>query len=134
LGAFGGGQHKIDECYSTEMALSEGWASFFSAWVSIDLKDPDAKFEYMVPRRAPIQIENIPSDVCRGETNEWRVSSFFWDLVDLHMDGETAEESFARAWNPLLNQGVNSPREARKKLEAAGIDAELIQVLWGQNF
>jgi len=77
MGSFGGGYHRIDECYSTTLALSEGWASFFSAWLSLDLSDPDAKFEYMVPRRAPLQVEHIPADVCKGQKNEWRVYGFF---------------------------------------------------------
>ncbi len=134
IGAFGGGQHKIDECYSPELALSEGWASFFSAWVTLDLADADAHFEFMVPRRAPIRIENVPLDVCRGERNEWRVSSFFWDLVDLHADGETSTESFARIWNTLLNKNVSKTSAARVQLEKAGFDAALMATVWDLNF
>ncbi len=69
IGAFGGGQHYIDQCYTGALAFSEGWASFFSAWMNLGLADPDAQFEYMVKRRAPIRFENIPSDVCRKSTN-----------------------------------------------------------------
>lgn len=83
-----GGQHKIDECYQDTLALSEGFASFFSAAVQLDKNDPDARFDqYLVPRRAPIRIENVPEDVCAGPANEWRVSSVFWDVFDSHEDG-----------------------------------------------
>jgi hypothetical protein len=134
LGRFGGGQHKIDECYSTALALSEGWASFFSAWISINPNDPDAKFEYMVPRRAPIRFETIPADVCKGETNEWRVTGFFWDLVDLHQDGEAMNESFARLWNAMKGSRVGSASEAMIRLEKAGIDINGLRGTWTLNF
>lgn len=84
-----GGQHKIDDCYHDTLALSEGFASFFSAAVHLDKNDPDARFDqYLVPRRAPIRIENVPDDVCAGPANEWRVSSVFWDAYDTHRDGQ----------------------------------------------
>lgn len=134
LGRFGGGEHKIDECYSDTLALSEGWASFFSGWVSVNLADPDAKFEYMVPRRAPIRFENIPADVCKGENNEWRVTGFFWDLVDLHQDGETMSESFARLWNAMKGTHVSSASEAMARLQKAGINANGLRTVWSLNF
>jgi hypothetical protein len=134
LGRFGGGQHKIDACYSAALALSEGWASFFSAWVSLNPNDPDAKFEYMVPRRAPIRFENIPADVCQGETNEWRVTGYFWDLIDLHQDGETMNESFARLWNAMKGSRVGSASEAMIRLEKAGIDVAGLRTTWNLNF
>jgi hypothetical protein len=134
LGRFGGGSHKIDECYSKTLALSEGWASFFSGWVSVSLADPDAKFEYMVPRRAPIQFENIPADVCKGESNEWRVTGFFWDMIDLHQDGETMNESFARLWNALKGSRVSTASEAMLQLEKSGIDANNLRTVWNLNF
>jgi hypothetical protein len=134
LGRFGGGEHKIDECYSNTLALSEGWASFFSGWVSVNLADPDAKFEYMVPRRAPIRFENIPADVCKGENNEWRVTGFFWDLIDLHQDGEAMSESFARLWNAMKGSHVSSASEAMLRLEQAGIDVNGLRLVWSLNF
>lgn len=134
LGQFGGGQHKIDECYSETLALSEGWASFFSAWLAVDPNDPDAKFEFMVPRRAPIRFETVPEDVCRGSRNEWRVTGFFWDLYDLNADDETANESFGRLWKTMLNTQVGSARDARKKFQAAGMDPDLIDLVWRLNF
>ena len=39
IGDFGGGSHKIDQCYSDALALSEGWATYFSAWVSLNPND-----------------------------------------------------------------------------------------------
>lgn len=134
LGHFGGGEHKIDECYSKTLALSEGWASFFSGWVSVNLADPDAKFEYMVPRRAPIRFENIPADVCKGESNEWRVTGFFWDLIDLHQDGETMNESFARLWNAMKGSHVSTTSEAMIRLQQAGIDTNGLRLVWSLNF
>jgi hypothetical protein len=134
VGSFGGGQHKIDECYSNALALSEGWASYFSGWVSVGLDDPDARFEYMVPRRAPIRFENVPEDVCKGPTNEWRVTSFFWDLIDLNADGESAEEAFARVWRALARSGSRSVTDAAAKLERAGIAKDLVDLAWALNF
>lgn len=134
IGQFGGGQHRIDECYSTSLALSEGWASYFAGWVRLGLDDADARFEYMVPRRAPIRFETIPEDVCQGETNEWRVIGFFWDLIDLHADGESGAEAFARVWQALAGSNVGSANGARKRLEAAGFDPALVQLIWELNF
>jgi hypothetical protein len=85
---FGGGQHYIDRCYDPTIAWSEGVASFISAIISIDPDDADAKFEFMVPRRAPLRYESVPADVCEGQTNEWRVGAACWDLFDTHNDGD----------------------------------------------
>lgn len=134
LGDMPGGFHKIDECYSAGLALSEGWASYFSAWISLNLADSDARFEYLVPRRAPIRIENIPEDVCAGQKNEWRVSGFFWDLIDLHADAESAQESFTRIWNAIHRRSVPSAEEAAIQLERAGLSRELLKRVWVQNF
>ncbi len=134
IGTSPGGEHKIDECYSAALALSEGWASFFSAWLSVDPADPDAKFEYMVPRRAPLRFETIPSDVCRGEKNEWRVTGFFWDLLDLHDDGETANETFAQLWNPLLRSDIRTTSDAAARLKANGVDPAIVDLVWKLNF
>jgi hypothetical protein len=134
VGKFGGGPHRIDECYSEALALSEGWASYFSAWVQVDLADPDARFEFMVPRRAPIRIENVPTDVCDGQTNEWRVSSFFWDLIDLNDDHENSSEAFAKIWNALLNSNSNNAREAARTLQSHGISEATLEVAWLLNF
>ena len=134
LGRMGGGAHKIDECYSTTLALSEGWASFFSAWVMIDLNDHDAKFPYMVQRRAPIRIENVPSDVCAKETNEWRVTSFFWDLIDLNNDAEAIELAFPVAWEAMRDQGFGSLSQIVQELERRGTSREWLNIVWALNF
>ncbi len=134
LGVFGGGDHKIDQCYSDALALSEGWASYFSAWVSLDLRDPDAKFEYMVPRRAPLRIETIPSDVCRGPKNEWRVIGFFWDLIDLHDDGETAQVPFRSMWQLMYHQRFQNMDQIRAKMLQAKFDPTLLNTVWNLNF
>lgn len=134
IGVFGGGQHKIDECYSNAMALSEGWASFFSAWIHIDLKDTDAKFEYLVPRRAPIRIEHVPADVCGKSTNEWRVTSFFWDLVDLNVDGEFSQVAAKKLWDDMLNAQATSAKVAAERLMAKGWNREQVLQVWKLNF
>jgi hypothetical protein len=133
LGGMAGGSHKIDECYNPTLALSEGWATFFSAWLNLDLNDSDAKFEYLVPRRAPIQIENIPSDVCRGISNEWRVAGFFWDLIDFHQDNETSEISFKLHWDALFNSNSKNMNDVIKNLSHK-IDPNLLDMLYKLNF
>lgn len=134
IGEFGGGQHKIDECYSRELALSEGWASFFSAWLSIDLNDSDAKFEYMVPRRAPITIEHIPSDVCAGPSNEWRVTGFLWDLIDHSNDAENSQLSFAELWSITRNKRFANINELAGAVLRTGYDRQMMMSIWEQNF
>jgi hypothetical protein len=102
----GGGSHKIDRCYSRGLAWSEGWASYFGAAVHIDRGAEDAAFEFMVPRRAPIRIENVPDDVCRGDTNEWRVAAALWDVYDTHGDGDDAISlPFATMWQAMREGG-----------------------------
>jgi hypothetical protein len=134
IGVFGGGQHYIDQCYSEAMAVSEGWASFFAGWLNLELSDPDAKFEYMVPRRAPIRFETIPGDVCGKSTNEWRVIGFFWDLVDRHEDSETISESFMRLWRDLAGARVPSARRARELLLQKGWEPSRVDSVWKLNF
>jgi hypothetical protein len=100
----GGGKHKIDECYSQALAFSEGWATFFAAAVRLSKDDADAKFEFLVPRRAPIRLENVPEDVCKGTNNEWRVSAGLWDLIDTHADGgDHFTMEFPRLWKALTS-------------------------------
>jgi hypothetical protein len=133
IGRSAGGRHRIDECYSKALALSEGWASFFSAWVSVDLNDPDAKFEYMVPRRAPLEIEHVPADVCVGPNNEWRVYSFLWDLIDLNNDNENINLSFLDLWNlsaGVIHRDINSFKDA---LLSNGFDPVIVNIVWDQN-
>jgi hypothetical protein len=130
MGRMGGGQHYIDRCYNQTLALSEGWASFFSAFVSVSLDDADARFEFMVPRRAPIQFENIPADVCPGYTNEWRVNGFLWDLVDSHQDPETLTETFAAVWNQTTGKMASGLGDMRESLLRGGFPANQIQELW----
>jgi hypothetical protein len=108
-----GGEHKIDQCYSPELAWSEGWASFFAAAVHLKKDDADAHFQYMVPRRAPIGVENVPSDVCQGEASEWRVFAGLWDLIDTHDDGlDHFSMPFNALWKSLRGQSMGSMTEA----------------------
>jgi len=97
-----GGAHRIDECYSARLAFSEGWASFYSAFTQVASDDPDAKFEFMVARRAPLEIEHVPDDVCEGQTNEWRVYAALWDLYDSYEgDDDQFELPFIHQWNAM---------------------------------
>lgn len=133
IGYFGGGRHRIDECYTGSLALSEGWASFFSAWLSIGLKDNDAKFEYLVKRRAPIRIEHIPADVCHGPTNEWRVTGFLWDIIDLSYDEESSEVAFSELWKLTLNKKFSDVTKLAKSLRKS-IDPILVNLVYENNF
>ena len=133
IGRSAGGGHRIDECYSSTLALSEGWASFFSAWVSVDLNDPQAKFEYMVPRRAPLEIEHVPSDVCIGPTNEWRVYSFLWDLIDLNRDNENVSISFKDLWDLSVGKNFSSIEGFKDEVLSKGFDPVLVNVVYSQN-
>lgn len=120
----GGGEHKIDECYDRGLAWSEGFATFFAGAVRLRGDDPDAKFEYLVPRRAPIRLELVPGDVCAGDTNEWRVASALWDLHDSNADGaDLSRLGFARLWRawrePSLGGLPDAWAAVRKTLSAA---------------
>lgn len=134
MGSFGGGPHRIDECYSEALALSEGWASFFAAWLKIDRTDADAKFEFMVPRRAPLRIEHVPADVCQGPRNEWRVTAFLWDLLDLNRDDEEVEKTFAQLWQATANKRSRNVGEMKSHIIASGLDKEQVEAVWNKNF
>jgi hypothetical protein len=134
LGGMQGSAHKIDECYTPTLALSEGWASFYAGWLYVDLADPDAKFQYLVPRRAPIRFENVPADVCRQVTNEWRVTAFFWDLIDTNNDNETVAEPFAKHWQALKGSGVSGLPQAIDRLRGAGFPASDLNQVFKNNF
>lgn len=109
----GGGQHKIDECYNAGLAWSEGWATFFAGAAHLSPADPDAKFQYLVPRRAPIRLENVPEDVCKGPASEWRVAAGLWDLHDVHADGRDASTlGFARIWSGMAGRRMGSFADA----------------------
>jgi hypothetical protein len=136
---FGGGQHYIDRCYDPTIAWSEGVASFISAVISIDPADPDAKFEFMVPRRAPLRYESVPADVCEGQTNEWRVGAACWDLFDTHNDGgDTVALSLPTIWKAWGKgngaKAIGSMNDAYDLVaKAAPAQAEAIKAAMSQN-
>ena len=116
----GGGQHKIDECYSEALAWSEGFATFLAGAISLERADKDARFEFLVPRRAPIRIENVPEDVCKGQKNEWRVSATMWDLYDSNSDGDdNLSIPFKTIWSSLSRKDrrIASARDAVNSLK-----------------
>lgn len=133
IGRMQGGQHYIDRCYGETLALSEGWASYFSAFLSVALDDKDAKFEFMVPRRAPLRFETIPADVCNGYTNEWRVNGFLWDLIDQNQDAEMMTELFGSAWNLTTGKMASGLKNIRDSLINGGFNADEINRIWEQN-
>jgi subtilisin family serine protease len=134
IGQMGGGEHYIDRCYEDTIAFSEGWASFYAAWLNFDLKATDPGFEYMVPRRAPIKVENIPADVCGQPTNEWRVTGFLWDLIDQHSDTETHSQSFSELWKLTSGTRASSVRNVKKLLLEKGWNSASIEGIWKLNF
>lgn len=133
IGVSGGGRHRIDECYTNALALSEGWATFFAGWLNLRLNDQDARFEFLVPRRAPIRLENIPSDVCAGQRNEWRVAGFFWDLIDKSRDNEHIEMDFKTVWNLKVNKNYRSTKQFATVL-LNHTDPVLLRAMWKNNF
>ena len=82
--------------------------------ISVKRDDPDAKFEFMVPRRKPIRLENIPTDVCEGYTNEWRVSAALWDLYDTHNEGtDHVSLDFKTIWDALARHDGTKMNDVR---------------------
>jgi hypothetical protein len=134
IGQMGGGEHYIDRCYEDTIAYSEGWASFYAAWLNFELNAQDPGFEYMVPRRAPIKVENIPADVCGQPTNEWRVTGFLWDLIDQHSDSETHAQSFSELWKLTVGTRASSVRNVKKLLLDKGWSAASVEGIWKLNF
>lgn len=122
----GGGPHKIDECYNEGLAWSEGFATFFAGAVRLARGDEDARFEYLVPRRAPIRIENVPDDVCKGDASEWRVSAGLWDLYDTHKDGaDEAAAAFGRLWKAIEGKRMGGFSDAWADIQGALLPEEL---------
>ena len=76
-----------------------GLGQFLFAWLSVDLNDPEAKFEYMVPIRALFILKISPMMFALEKENEWRVTGFLWDLIDLHED---LEDSFKNPLSTIL--------------------------------
>lgn len=127
-----GGYHKIDECYNGTLALSEGFATFLSGAMHLEKNDPDARFdEYLVPRRAPIRVENVPDDVCPGSKNEWRVASAFWEIYDSHADGKddmqiglsTIFTALGRRNRPTANDALDAYERLKEVLPAEAHDS-----------
>ncbi len=105
--------HKVSQCYSEQLAWAEGIATFLSGVVNLKRNEPDTRFQYLFPR----YLENVPDDVCPGQTNEWRVAAFMWDLYDLNNEGnDTVNLSFKKIWEPLIthNKTINSLDDALK--------------------
>jgi hypothetical protein len=80
--------HKLDKCYNGGLALSEGFADFIPYWVQFDrtATNPNLNFP----------IENVPSNFCKGSSNEAQVAATFWDVYDKKNDGTNP---IADTWN-----------------------------------
>jgi hypothetical protein len=133
VGKFGVGEHWIDRCYADSLALSEGWASFFAAWVNIELDDANASFPYMVPRRAPLGVEHVPYDVCTGTGNEWRAFAFLWDVIDTNDDGEQALVDFPKLWDLMQKGNHQSVGTIKDALENYGVDPIQLNLAWDKS-
>lgn len=132
---FGGGQHYIDRCYDETIAFSEGVASYLGLAVSVPADAPNASFEFMVPRRAPLRYENVPDEkdpehpdapaVCRGPGNEWRAGAALWDLYDTHADGtDQVAIPFSTIWGAMA-KGNGKPA-IRSVLDAYRLVSEKV--------
>ncbi len=110
--------HFMDQCYSEELAYSEGWATFFASWLYLNPSDPDAHLTTIQTRRSPIQIENVPGDVCKGPASEWRVASYFWRLYDQTTTDRIRPYSFKEIWSSLTGHEVLTVRQAAALIEA----------------
>lgn len=126
--------HLIEQCYNDDFGFSEGWAHFFSAWLYLDPKDPDAGFVNMVARRSPISLEKIPSDVCTGPSSEWRVAAFLWDLIDQADNGEKVEYPFAKVWNAFHGRSPKNVAEAANLMIQSGFSKRDIDQVWLLDF
>ncbi|MEX0798292.1 MAG: hypothetical protein WD025_02550 [Bacteriovoracaceae bacterium] len=133
VGRGAAGEHYIDRCYGEGIAFSEGWASFFSAWLRFELNDPAPAFEFMVPRRAPLAIERVPSDVCKGPGNEWRVFAFLWDLIDHNNDDESSRISFQELWDFSRGKEYTGLSQFKEDLLNSGYDPVLVNLIWDQT-
>jgi hypothetical protein len=100
-GAMSGGFHRITDCYTSLLAWSEGWATFWGAVIFVDPNAENPTF----PVAGNVAIENVPASVCQGETNEWRVTAALWDIYDRHEDGvDKLGVSMETIWATLRKQ------------------------------
>ncbi|MGE0614750.1 MAG: hypothetical protein AB7P04_03845 [Bacteriovoracia bacterium] len=127
-------KHYIDRCHDETIAMAEGWAHFFAAWVNLDVSAADPVLEHYSPRRGPIHFETVPRDVCKGPSNEWRVLAYLWDIHDANADGETLNESFARTFKSIQGKDLQSIRDAIRWFKEAEIDEKALDALWVSVF
>lgn len=107
-----GGRHIASECYNPGLALSEGFASFLAYWTQLERNSSQTDVGF-----GP--IETLGDDVCKGETNERRVTATFWDMYDVPSEwvNSTSNDSWyfalqAAAIKLYLNNGkLNSMKE-----------------------
>ena len=77
-----GGDHSLQLCYNTGLALSEGFADFLTYWVQFDRASTGPQDGYL-----KYNIETPGPGFCSGSMNETWVSAIFWDMHDTHNDG-----------------------------------------------
>ncbi|MEK6578704.1 MAG: hypothetical protein AABZ55_05710 [Bdellovibrionota bacterium] len=135
IGAFQAGEHRFESCTDSTLALTEGWASFFAAWILFDRSSLTPTFHHLVPRFESVGIENIPASVCQGPTSEWRVIGFLWDLIDHPpQDDDRLNLSFGEVFKILKDTRKASIDEVYSELKLSQIDATALKDTWDLNF
>jgi len=87
------------QCYTNGLALTEGFANFIAYWVQLDrTTGSPAVSSYN------FNLETLPDDVCKGQTNEMRVAATFWDTYDYWNDGPDPNSKFDGLY--YLNQAA----------------------------
>ena len=133
------------DCSEKPIALEEGWASFFSAWVDQGLDSPDPIQDWNEESLAQqrLSIKSVPESfqyrygqtyqsvsVCEGPGNEMRVLSFLWNVVA--PDGLGVP--FATLWNALAGQHLTSVEQLPHNLEGLGVDSKKLEPVWVKAF
>ena len=60
--------------------------------------------------------------------------SFLWDIVDLHDDGETMEETFLHLLKDTLGMHASSIKSMKQRLIQKGWDSGKLELIWKLNF
>ncbi|HEX2571327.1 MAG TPA: hypothetical protein VH877_17345 [Polyangia bacterium] len=78
-----GGSHKLTKCYTTGLALSEGYADFMQVWANLGQnQDPSANGFFNLEHP-----ENAGACTTTNKNELW-VAATFWDLYDSLADGQ----------------------------------------------
>ena len=122
----GGPQHYLDQCYSPDLALVEGWADFFAAWMVGDFVEDQPGFPGM------FILNPVGDFYCHGYTNETRTAAFLWGLFDRSTAHGTIRLDPALFFQAFQNRSFSSPEELRDALPELGVTKEQSDALWAQ--